>query len=262
MGYTNGAADYTTDTLFFLNDIEELTSVGYGNEHKRIMTIIHDCPEDAYNINQCLLQLRYFDEQYDRISGVICARNENETKNTENEFVALSEMSYGKVLVKNRNDEIGYICTDFWNIDLANLTCQQLGYEPALAYIEYSMALDTSNHTFAMSYLRCQHLDYYFRNQYDTQYDKQFNDTHTIHFYEDPESAPPAKLQDCSYHARNVTCDQGIAGTVCTNTTQESSRVYLEENGLLRAINDNHKLGAICAQHWTDHAVSQIRPFK
>ena len=118
-----------------------------------------------------------------------------------------------------------------------------------MAYTEYSMALDTSNHTFAMSYLECP-----FRYIYE------WFDHHTKLTIV-PESIP-AKLQDCSYHARNVTCDQGIAGTVCTNTTQESSMVYLEENGLLRAINDNAKLGAICAQHWTDQAVSQIRPFK
>ena len=247
MGYTNGAVDYTKESLFFLeiDSLDELPKLGFDNSSSPMLTIVHACEKDDYfNINQCELQETHFvhnaNHPRDDIGGVICARNENETALIENDFIELSEHSFGKVIVKNRYNQVGYICTNKWHIEMAELACKQAGFVTALAYTEYSMNLEDA---FVMSYVYCA-----------------FPENHDFGgLYPQTTTKPPPnhkKIQDCSYHAKDVQCQKAIAGVVCKDPNKESARVYLEGNGHLRAINDKKKMGAICAQHWSDKAVS------
>ena len=248
MGYTNGAVDYTKESLFFLeiDSLDELSKLGFGNSSSHMLTIVQTCEkDDSFNINQCELQQTHFvnsaNHQRDDIGGVICARNENETALIENDFIELSENSYGKVIVKNRYNQVGYICTNKWHIEMAEVACKQAGFETALAYTEYAMNLEDA---FVMSYLYC--------------FFPEIIDMGGLHSHTPTPPTPNHdKLQDCSYHAKDVQCQKAIAGVVCKDPNKESAKVYLEENGYLRAINDDSKLGAICAQHWSDKAVSQ-----
>lgn len=234
MGYKYGAVDYTKDSWFFLDGLNELHSIGFGNDTNFMMTVIDKCQdEDFYNINQCNISPTHFVDIRDAISGVICAQDGNETSLEEHDYIALSETAYGKVLIKNRYGQVGYICTDLWDYEKANLTCNQAGYEIALAFTEYSMRnQDFTEYTFVMSHVDC-----------------------NIGYIPHISKVVYEKIQDCSYHARNVTCQKAIAGAVCKDPTKDPALVYLEENGHLRAINENYKLGAICAQHWSDKAV-------
>jgi len=233
MGYKYGAVDYTKDSWFFLDGLNELHSIGFGNDTNFMMTVIDKCQdEDFYNINQCNISPTHFVDIRDAISGVICAQDGNETSLEEHDYIALSETAYGKVLIKNRYGQVGYICTDLWDYEKANLTCNQAGYEIALAFTEYSMRnQDFTEYTFVMSHVDC-----------------------NIGYIPHISKVVYEKIQDCSYHARNVTCQKAIAGAVCKDPTKDPALVYLEENGHLRAINENYKLGAICAQHWSDKA--------
>ena len=247
MGYKYGAVDYTKDTSLFIDNVFELHKIGFENHTNFMMTNINNCKdEDSYNINQCELHATHYVDSRDAISGVICAQNRNETSLEENDYIALSDISYGKVLIKNRYNQIGYICTDVWDYKMAHQACVQAGYETAIAFTEYSMRnVDFTENTFVMSHVDCPIENPFGFHQEEVDYE-----------------INAEKIQDCSYQAVNVTCLNAIAGAVCKDPTKESALVYLEENGHLRAINENYKLGAICAKNFDDKGVRNIFFYK
>ena len=73
----------------------------------------------------------------------------------------------------------------------AKLVCQQLGFIEAMAYIETSV--DGKSLDFVMADIDC-----------------------FPRLEENPfPGYPPERIQDCSYHSLNVTCNSGIAGVFC-----------------------------------------------
>ena len=54
----------------------------------------------------------------------------------ENDLISI--LKNGQILAQNRRGKIGYICSENWNFEKAQIVCKQAGFNSTLAYKEFA----------------------------------------------------------------------------------------------------------------------------